>query len=79
MQTIIQLSPDELKEAISSAVHSEISKLQPAQADKLLTRKQAASMLNVSLPTISAWEKSDELKATRIGSRVYFKQSDLLK
>lgn len=79
MQTIIQLSPDELKEVISSAVHSGISKLQPAQADKLLTRKQAASMLNVSLPTISAWEKSDELKAIRIGSRVYFKQSELLK
>jgi excisionase family DNA binding protein len=79
MQTIIQLSPDELIESIRSAVHSEISKLQPAQADKLLTRKQAASMLNVSLPTISAWEKADELKATRIGSRVYFRQSDLLK
>ncbi len=77
--TIIQLSPDELKEAITSAVHSEISKLQPQQSDKLISRKEAAKMLHISLPTISNWEKSDQLKATRIGSRVYFKQSDLLK
>jgi excisionase family DNA binding protein len=77
--TFIQLSPDELKQAITSAVHSEFSKLHPLQPDKLITRKEAAKMLNISLPTISAWEKANQLKSVRIGSRVYFRQSDLLK
>lgn len=79
--TIIQLTKEELESTIRTAVQSEISKLQPQQQpDRLVTRKQRAQELNISLPTLAEWEKKGIIPpATRIGSRVYFKQSDLLK
>jgi excisionase family DNA binding protein len=75
---VIQLTPDELDARLRAAVKSEISQLQTFQKDKLLTRHEAAEMLNVTLPTLRAWQKSGQLKAVRIGNRVYFKESSLL-
>lgn len=76
---IVQLTPEQLQEQIQRAVSSEISKLKPNNPDRLMTRKEASKFLTVSLPTLNAWEKTKKIKAIRIGSRVYFKQSELLK
>ncbi|MDZ4715402.1 MAG: helix-turn-helix domain-containing protein [Cytophagales bacterium] len=76
---IVQLTPEQLQEQIQKAVDTGLAKMQPHQPDKLLTRREAAKLLDISLPTLTSWEKSKQIAATRIGSRVYFKQSGLIK
>lgn len=44
----------------------------------LLTRKEVADMLGVSLVTIHEWSKKGVLISYRIGNRVRFKQSEVL-
>lgn len=77
---IIAITPEELDERLRNAVRSELKNLPLAKAeDKLLTRTQAAQYLNISLPTISAWEKQGFVKSHRVGTRIFFKQSELVK
>jgi DNA-binding XRE family transcriptional regulator len=76
---IVQLTPEQLQEMFQSTVNLELTKLKQPTQDKLLTRKEAARFLDVSLPTLGAWEKSKKIQSLRIASRVYFKQSELLK
>ena len=42
-----------------------------------LTRKEAASKLNISLPTLSSHSKSGLIKSHRIGGRVVYKSAEL--
>lgn len=44
---------------------------------KLLTRKDTAKLLCISLPTLHEWTKSGIVKAHRIGNRVLFKQDEV--
>ena len=46
--------------------------------DKLLTRKEVANFLNISLPTLHDWTKSGRIKAYRIGSRILYKSSEVI-
>ncbi len=48
------------------------------QRGTLLSRKDAAAFLHISLPTLNAWTKENKLVAHRINSRVYYKQEELL-
>jgi excisionase family DNA binding protein len=43
----------------------------------ILTRQQAAKMLNVSLPTLHYWTKEGMVKGTRIGSCVRYRMADI--
>lgn len=76
---IVQLSADELKNQIKAAVNEVLSdQLMIPQRDRLLSREEAATYLNVTVPTLNNWEKSGQLKPKRYGNRVYFFESDLL-
>lgn len=77
---VIQMSPDQLEISIRKAV-TEALKSSPSNSpsDDLLTRKNAAKYLGVSLPTLTNYEKSGQLIAVRFGGRVFFRKSDLLK
>lgn len=44
---------------------------------ELLTRKEAAGFLRISLPTLGEYVKRGILKAQRIGSRVLFDKTEL--
>lgn len=46
--------------------------------NKLLTRNEAAKFLNVEKETLWHWDKKGELKALKIGRRVYYKQEDIM-
>ena len=48
------------------------------QDEKMLTRKELANFLHVSLPTLHKYQKEGRLKYYRIGSRVLFKKSEIL-
>ncbi len=50
---------------------------QPKTPDELLTRNEVAAMLKVDLSTIHKWCVKGKLIPLGIGSRVYFRRSDI--
>lgn len=44
----------------------------------ILTRKEAAELLSVSLTTLKAWSDQKLIKSYKLGGRVYFKEKELL-
>ena len=49
------------------------------QTDQLLTREETAKLLSVSLVTLWDWTKKDLIPAYRIGNKVRYKKSEVLK
>jgi excisionase family DNA binding protein len=47
-------------------------------AEKLLTPKEAADLLRVSMVTIWQWEKQGRIAKHSMGGRTYFKYSELM-
>ncbi len=46
--------------------------------DELISRKDAAQLLGISLPTLHSYTKDGRIPAYRIGSQVRFKKSEVL-
>jgi excisionase family DNA binding protein len=46
--------------------------------NSLLTMKQVADLLSVSLPTIIKWNKEGKIPFCKVGKRVYFKKDEVL-
>ena len=44
---------------------------------KYFTRKETASLLKISLPTLNTWTKEGLLQSYRIGNRVLYKQEEV--
>ena len=86
MHTIITqgFTLEQLLEAIRPIIRHELAQAQPAApatgpaADELLTVKQAAALLDVSVATVHQWKLVGLLPYTKIGGRAYLKRSDLL-
>lgn len=53
------------------------AKVQPEQQDEYISRKQAAKMLKISLPTLCEWSKTGIIKGYRIATRVRYKRREL--
>lgn len=74
---------EQLKTEISEDVFNKISGLlEKAQTTttpptEFITRKQAANLLRVSLPTVNDWTKTGKIKGYRIGSRIRFKRHEI--
>lgn len=49
------------------------------EKDPFLTRKQTASLLKISLPTLTSYVKKGHIPVHRIGSRVLFEKNEVLK
>lgn len=76
------ITPDELSGLISAAVERTVrpmieAAVQPQQSHKLLTRRETANYLGVSLPTLHDWTISGKIVANRVGTRVRYYQSDV--
>jgi len=57
---------------------SELTKKPEPTENRLLTRKETAELLGVSLVTLHNWIKSGIIIAYRIGNKVRFKESEVL-
>jgi len=73
----IILSKDDLTDVLAllirEALREEITSLKPDDNSPLLTREEAANILDISLPTLNQWEKDGSIpKPKRIGKRVYW-------
>lgn len=82
-QLIIQeIDTEELITLISVVVRRELKGggVDPGSVnEELLTRKQAAAFLNVSLPTLHTLSLRGDVKAYRLRKNVLYKKSELIK
>ena len=51
----------------------------PALADELLSVREAAEMLGVTVQTIHSWKQKGMLRYHKLGSRSYLKKADVMK
>ncbi|MEE1961996.1 helix-turn-helix domain-containing protein [Allomuricauda taeanensis] len=75
------LELSDIKRVIEEVVESNLSKLSlPKHQNQnlLLTRKETAKLLCISLPTLNDWTKTGIVKAHRIGNRVLYKEQEVL-
>lgn len=74
---------DELKESFKSIVQSEVQKIvsglttAPEPSPELITRKETAQILGISLPTLNSWTSTGIIPAQRIGTRIRYKRTDV--
>ncbi len=77
----IQITPEQLQEAIIRGVKVEIDKLQdkfqPKQPEELMTRNEVKDFLKVDLSTVHNWTKKGKLKSYGLGHRIYYKRSEV--
>ncbi len=77
----IQTTPEQVINATVNGVKVEIENLkkefQPKQPEELMTRQETADFFKVDLSTIWAWQKKGKIQGYGLGSRVYFKRSEL--
>lgn len=76
---IRQLTIEDLQNLIRSTVREEIQIALEKKPDenKYLTRKEAATLLKISVPTLHQYTKIGIIKGSRIGTRVLYKLKDL--
>lgn len=75
------LHKDDLKNLIKEAIREEREKQNPtkeAPAEKPLSRKEAASFLKISLPTLAFWSKKGDIPFHRMNSRIYYLETELI-
>lgn len=76
----IQVTPENLLASIQKIVKQtfENIKVETENPEQLLTRKQTAALLNVTLATLNDWTKAKKLVSYGIGNRVYYKKNEVL-
>jgi hypothetical protein len=79
MDKLVIISRDELKELISEAVSKAFDEVnKDTFTDKdLMTRKETAQFLNVSLVSLNIWSKKGIIQPYAIEGRVFFKKSEI--
>ena len=79
MDKLVIISTDQLKELITEAVakaFDEVNKETFTDKD-LMTRKETAQLLSVSLVSLNAWSKKGIIQPYAIEGRVFFKRSEV--
>jgi excisionase family DNA binding protein len=72
---------DQIKVIIEDCIKSELRDLfqnnSKSPPNELISRKEAASILGISLPTLSSWTKQGKVPAYRIGCSVRYKREEV--
>tara|TARA_R110000796_G_scaffold37722_4_gene95341 strand:- start:245854 stop:246156 length:303 start_codon:yes stop_codon:yes gene_type:complete len=78
MLSTLELS--DIKKVVEEVFENKFKELNPPVKDgglKLLSRKETAKLLCVSLPTLHDWTKTGIVKAHRIGNRILYKLEEV--
>jgi len=80
---ILNLSLQELEEIIQRSVETALRRVATEsdnenKVDHMLTRKEVAKMLSLSLPTLTKYVKQGKIPAHRIGNRILFKKTEII-
>ena len=87
MKTIqfIQVTPEQLQEAIITGVNSKLDDLsknfQPKFPEEYITRNEVAEMFKIDLSSVHNWTKRGKIKSYGVtgSGRIYYKRSELEK
>ena len=73
-------SLDELKEVIQGCVAEAIKKdvEAPQESSDLIKTKEACELLKITKPTLYSWMEQKFINGYYLGSRLFFKKSELL-
>ena len=74
------MSASDLVELFRPMVKDEIQKLKADQPEKLLSPSETCKLFNpkISKVTLASWTAAGRLQDHRIGSRVYYKESEVV-
>ncbi|MEL4306731.1 helix-turn-helix domain-containing protein [Joostella sp. CR20] len=79
----IQVTPEQLQTTILEGVKKQLTELkkefQPKEPTEYLTRTEVSELLKIDLSSVHNWSKRGILKPYGIGSRVYYKRSEVEK
>ena len=79
---LIQITPNELQNAIIEGVNIQLEKLkthfQPKEPTELLTRSETSALLKINLTTLWNYTKQGKLISYGIGNRVYYKRAEVM-
>lgn len=81
MDQQIVLSPVSLTDLVNEivrAIRADMDTAAAPQPEKLLTRRETAKKLHVTLPTLRDYTRRGYLKGYRIGNRVLYKRNEVL-
>ena len=78
-QIFTNISEDRFKELIREVVSDEITRLNHTEAEDLIKAKQACDYLMISKVTLYKWLKQGKLIGYYLGTRLFFKKSELEK
>lgn len=82
MEGLILITPDQLREIISSELAKQLSQM-PIQQKKdeaeseYLTVKEVGKLLSVSRVTLNTWGKNGKLKPVSMGRNLRYRKSDV--
>ena len=74
------LTPQEFQKMLINALEQVIEPLKPAKESRsieLLTRKETAELLRISLPTLAKWSEHGIIHAISMGGRIYYSLSEI--
>ena len=66
-------------EQITKAIRQTTPTPKPQPKETLLTRKEVAKLLKISLVTVHSWTNKGILKSYRIGNQIRYKETEVLK
>lgn len=76
------LSPDELSELINKSIKGQLDiflkDFNTSDPDELLTREETCKFLQIDSSTLWHWTKKGKVNAYGIGSRRYYKKSEII-
>ena len=70
------IGKDDLKEVINEIIDERFAE---KKQDGLISTKKVMEMLGVTDATLWRWDKQGILKKVRIGNRVYYRRSDIMR
>ena len=77
MEQLIVSSEEDLRRIIAEEIGKVIGTMQPKEETRYLTRKQAAALIHITLPTLRKWVINSTIKEHRIGTRILYSQNDV--
>lgn len=79
MIIIQEMTKEDLEAIIDSSIANAIVQIKNCSttSEKLITRKEAAEYLHISLGTLHTHTKSGKIRGQRIGCRLLYRKSDL--
>ena len=75
---LLELSLDDLRTLLSDVVKEQMKQYEKDTPEQLLTRKEVAEKLSISLPTLHKYTELGILIQHKIGERVYYRWDEVL-